>query len=229
MRVIKTIKWLYFFAWGILLAPVPANASHPLLYWENNNWDEINWFMEDLDGDDVSDHIDNCIGISNPDQLNTDIDAQGNACDADDDNDGMPDGWESGFGLNPLVNDAGANPDGDLFSNLDEYLYGMNPLFADPERDLLWDEESWDVSVWWRPDADGDGVPDVSDAFPFDASESADADNDGVGNNADWDDDNDGVPDTVDAAPLDSGNTSEITLPLNGIYRGRLIQQNTQP
>lgn len=76
------------------------------------------------------------------------------------------------------------------------------------------------------PDSDGDGVTDLYDAFPFDATEVADTDNDGVGDNADafpndpseWadfdndgigdnadpDDDNDGVPDTVDALPFDA-------------------------
>jgi hypothetical protein len=34
---------------------------------------------------------DNCPSVSNADQLNTDGDASGNACDSDDDNDGFPD------------------------------------------------------------------------------------------------------------------------------------------
>jgi len=34
---------------------------------------------------------DNCPLLANVDQLNTDGDAQGNVCDTDDDNDGMPD------------------------------------------------------------------------------------------------------------------------------------------
>jgi len=45
-------------------------------------------------------------------------------------------------------------------------------------------------------DDDNDGVLDVSDAFPLDATESVDTDNDGIGNNADTDDDNDAMPDT---------------------------------
>jgi len=54
----------------------------------------------------------------------------------------------------------------------------------------------------------------------------ADTDGDGIGDNADWDDDNDGVPDTVDAAPLDASNTSEIVLPLDGVYKGMRLQNN---
>ncbi len=51
-------------------------------------------------------------------------------------------------------------------------------------------------------DTDGDGVLDVNDAFPLDAAEWADADLDGLGNNADSDDDNDGVPDASDNCPV---------------------------
>jgi hypothetical protein len=47
-------------------------------------------------------------------------------------------------------------------------------------------------------DVDGDGVPNVRDAFPLDKRESADSDGDGIGDRADTDDDNDGVPDTLE-------------------------------
>ena len=49
-------------------------------------------------------------------------------------------------------------------------------------------------------DDDNDGTPDVSDAFPFNASEDTDTDGDGVGNNHDLDDDDDGLPDALEAA-----------------------------
>lgn len=49
-------------------------------------------------------------------------------------------------------------------------------------------------------DSDGDGVIDTNDAFPNDASESLDTDNDGIGNNADTDDDNDGISDSDEVA-----------------------------
>lgn len=52
-------------------------------------------------------------------------------------------------------------------------------------------------------DTDGDGTGDNADAFPNDPEETADFDLDGIGNNADPDDDNDGVPDTQDALPFD--------------------------
>jgi hypothetical protein len=61
-------------------------------------------------------------------------------------------------------------------------------------------------------DTDGDGVPDVLDAFPFDPLESKDSDGDGVGDNGDAfpldptetkDSDSDGTGDNQDVFPLD--------------------------
>ena len=49
-------------------------------------------------------------------------------------------------------------------------------------------------------DSDLDGLTDVEDAFPLDASESADTDGDGIGNNADLDDDDDGFTDEEELA-----------------------------
>ncbi|MDB3979574.1 leucine-rich repeat protein, partial [Pseudomonadales bacterium] len=51
-------------------------------------------------------------------------------------------------------------------------------------------------------DDDNDGVLDINDALPLDASETLDTDSDGTGNNADTDDDGDGVPDTADGYAL---------------------------
>lgn len=45
--------------------------------------------LRDRDGDGVPDLLDNCINVANPDQLDTDMDGFGDACDADVNNDGV--------------------------------------------------------------------------------------------------------------------------------------------
>ncbi|MEW6535145.1 MAG: hypothetical protein AB1454_05940 [Candidatus Auribacterota bacterium] len=58
----------------------------------------------------------------------------------DSDNDGMPDGWETQYSLNPLSNaDAEFDNDSDLLKNLYEYQHGTNPLLADTDNDGLLD------------------------------------------------------------------------------------------
>lgn len=100
----------------------------------------------DRDGDGV-------LNINDPfpedasESSDTDNDGLGNNSDTDDDNDGvpdsqdaspldalsdsdsdgMPDGWESAHGLDPLMDDAGLDKDGDGVTNLDEFLAGTNP------------------------------------------------------------------------------------------------------
>lgn len=68
----------------------------------------------DSDGDTLSDSQELSVYLTNPNSTDTD-------------NDGLPDGWEVANSLNPLVDDAGGNPDSDDFANLQEYLLGRNP------------------------------------------------------------------------------------------------------
>ena len=68
----------------------------------------------------------------------------------DSDLDGMPDGWELRQGLDPAVDDALDDPDGDELDNLGEFVKGTLPHNAD---------------------TDADGVDDRFDDFPFDASD----------------------------------------------------------
>jgi len=89
-------------------------------------------------------------------------------------------------------------------------------------------------------DTDGDGVPDVSDAFPNDPGEWIDTDGDGTGNNADSDDDNDGTPDNADAFPLDAtewldsdtdgiGNNADLDDDNDGLTDVQEVELGTNP
>ena len=77
----------------------------------------------DADSDGIADYADNCINTSNVDQLDTDANGEGNACDTDDDGDGLSDVAELNNSLNPLdPSDALLDSDNDGLNNLDEYL-----------------------------------------------------------------------------------------------------------
>lgn len=73
---------------------------------------------------------------------------------------------------------------------------------------------------------DGDANGDACDAFPLNASETIDTDNDGIGNNADIDDDGDNVPDYIDADSLNAAVNSERLMQLNGGYQGSSINES---
>jgi len=89
--------------------------------------------LTDGDGDGIWDSVDNCLSISNTNQLNTDSDNQGNACDLDDDNDGIFDVWEIKYGLNALfAGDALLDADKDGATNLAEYKANTNPKTNEP-------------------------------------------------------------------------------------------------
>ena len=67
----------------------------------------------DSDGDGRADFTDNCPSAANAGQENLDGDGQGDACDADQDGDGLSDAAESAIGTNP----RSANSDGDALGD----------------------------------------------------------------------------------------------------------------
>ena len=64
------------------------------------------------------------------DTTDTDGDGIFDYADLDDDNDGIPDLWETNNGQNPLVADGSADTDLDGFTTREEYAAGTNPQLA---------------------------------------------------------------------------------------------------
>ena len=163
--------------------------------------------IADSDEDFLENDEDNCPYHYNPYQTNTDGQNDGgDACDLDDDNDGVPDSEDD----MPLDSSESKDSDGDGIGNnadSDDDNDGVeDPLDAFPlDGSESADFDGDGIGNNADNDDDNDGVEDLQDAFPFDATEHVDTDRDGIGNNADNDDDNDGVQDNPqDAFPLDS-------------------------
>ena len=155
----------------------------------------------DDDGDGVAD-ADDAFPLNAAEHADTDGDGTGNNADLDDDGDGVAD-VDDDFPLDASASSA-TDADGDGWpvgqDSDDSDASAPATAFVDSDGDGMAD------SGGLTPDSDddNDGVADVDDAFPLDASESVDTDGDGTGNIADTDDDGDGVADADDAFPLDA-------------------------
>ena len=102
---------------------------------------------EDTDNDGVGDNADNCDTTPNADQANMDGDSMGDACDSDDDGDGVSDVIENRIGSNPL----NADTDGDTLTDWFGGTVGENsdPCLLDPAAS--------------GDDVDGDGFGSICD------------------------------------------------------------------
>ncbi len=142
---------IYTVSKGVQDAPWPMRGQNP----SRNGQQPV--AGEDSDGDGIVDRFDNCPDVANFDQLNTDgVDDGGDACDDDDDNDGVLDlddvfpldatEW-SDNDMDGVGDNADSDDDNDGMSDTWESFYGLNPL------------DSADANI----DSDGDGYSNLQE------------------------------------------------------------------
>lgn len=169
------------------------------------------WVVSDQDGDGIYDESDNCVDDPNPNQIDSDGDLSGNACDSDDDNDDYPDSNDNCPTIpnydqlntdgDSLGNVCDADNDNDEVSDLLEIFSGTDPFdslsFPDRDNDSIADN--------LEVDSDGDGISNLNE----------------IGGNPYADIDNDGVPSFLD----DNDNDAEIFND-NGIIEPQFFVRN---
>ena len=108
---------------------------------------------KDTDGDGIDDGAELAYWGDDWDQ-NPDGDLVVNLLDPDSDNDGIQDGWEINHDLDPAVDDANSDSDGDWISNFIEYKLATNPNNANEVPAVITTYEyysrggiNWSVSV----------------------------------------------------------------------------------
>ncbi len=172
----------------------------------------------DSDNDTIGDNADNCPSIDNTNQLDTDQDNQGNACDTDIDNDTVlneADNCPLIVNTNQLNNDGDAQGDVcDTDNDNDTVLNALDncPFIINTDQ-LNTDANSGNGDALGDAcdsDDDADGILDGDDQFSLDPEEYLDSDNDGLGDNQDPNDDNDAKLDVNDPFPLDSTEWEDI-------------------
>ncbi len=130
--------------------------------------------------------------------------AIGNVSATDTDGDGMPDAWETQYGLNPNdPSDADDDNDFDGVINLDEYKDGTDPTSSDTDGDGLNDGDEFSVTkgVYWFESEDN--------LHPTDGTSVADPQA------------NDPPPTGNSAAYSNSGNGEIVSFTLTGLATGK--------
>lgn len=189
--------------------PTTANRDQ-----KNSTNDNIGDACQDSDGDGVLDSRDNCLVDVNPLQENNDkadeasqnLPLRGDACDEDDDNDGVLDNAPDAC---PFFKNS-ANDPKDCDQNRDDDAFEDNVDLC-PDFKSVTNEAKFCAS-----DSDGDGVTDPSDNCPTIVNkEQINSDTDELGDACDPNDDNDAFDDkdsngdSLDKCPLVASPTNE--------------------
>jgi len=185
----------------------------------------------DTDGDAVPDYRDNCPAVPNPDQANHDAefidngrgpnddttnpmgDSAGDACDPDDDNDGLPDTSEGVFPVpgcpaaTAATDPFSPDSDGDGVIDSVECAAGTDPV----------DAASKPPPPGTCTDADGDGVRDELESRGWGTSAAA------------GDSDGDGRPDGVEIVDVDGNGVVTLTDALVVARAASLVSPFTPP
>ena len=182
----------------------PANSFGPFM------WVITGFGSTDTDGDGVFDENDNCPDDHNSGQEDHDSDQQGDACDIDDDNDG-------------ILDNNGERSDA---CPLGELGWTSTSIQSDPENSTDWDLDGCKDDTSEDMDIDNDQRENANDncmrtdwnrglsPIPTWVSEpSSDQDLDGCRDaDEDADDDNDGIEDGNDNCPDETGTSSKGTM-----------------
>ncbi len=129
---------------GLMVIARPAATPGKLVVREYNFSCMSSTDWPDVDDDGIPDILDNCPFLANPDQLDTDGDSIGDACDADRDGDGIPNDEDA------IVGKDENNDDILVLTDLDSDNDGVPNATDD--------------------DIDGDGIPNAQDRFPLDSN-----------------------------------------------------------
>lgn len=165
----------------------------------------------------------------------------------DADEDGMEDGWERQYGLDPNdPADADLDNDNDGLSNLTEFRLGTNPINSDTDGDGLIDGD--EVNTYQtdpiNSDSDGDGLTDYQEVVEYGSSPlETDSDGDGIDDGVEVnvygtsptlvDTDGDGLDDKYEIDygfdPVNSGTDARADLDVDGLNNLTEYKYGTNP